>query len=86
MSENRPYRQGIGIVLLNKDGLAFAGCRADRQEVAWQLPQRMEPDGNPVSAAFRELKEEVRGDKRPGNYRITDGDYPDPGETALHDG
>lgn len=64
MSGEKPYRQGVGIVLLNKDGLVFAGCRADRKEEAWQLPQGgMEPGENPIPAAFRELREEVGCDK-----------------------
>jgi len=64
MSGEKPYRQGVGIVLLNKDGLVFVGCRADREEEAWQLPQGgMEPGESPVSAAFRELREEIGCDK-----------------------
>lgn len=64
MSQDKPYRQGVGIVLLNKDGLVFAGCRADREEEAWQLPQGgMEPGESPASAAFRELREEIGCDK-----------------------
>lgn len=60
MNKEKPYRQGIGIILLNKQGLVFAGCRADRAEDAWQLPQGgMEPDESRVTAAFRELKEEI---------------------------
>lgn len=64
MSRTKPYRQGVGIVLLNKDGLVFAGCRADREQEAWQLPQGgMEPGESVVSAAFRELREEAGCDK-----------------------
>ncbi len=64
MSEDRPYRRGVGVVLLNKDGLVFAGCRADREEEAWQLPQGgMESGERPISAAFRELREEIGCDK-----------------------
>lgn len=64
MSQDKPYRQGVGIVLLNRDGLVFAGCRADREEEAWQLPQGgMEPGESPASAACRELREEIGTDK-----------------------
>lgn len=60
MSQDKPYRQGVGIVLLNSEGLVFAGCRADREEEAWQLPQGgMEPGESPICAAFRELREEI---------------------------
>ncbi|TAN59066.1 MAG: RNA pyrophosphohydrolase [Rhodospirillales bacterium] len=64
MSQDKPYRQGVGIVLLNQDGLVFAGCRADREEEAWQLPQGgVEPGESLDSAACRELNEEIGTDK-----------------------
>lgn len=64
MSQDKPYRQGVGIVLLNNEGRVFAGCRADREEEAWQLPQGgMEAGESPTSAACRELGEEIGTDK-----------------------
>ena len=58
-----PYRRGVGVVLLNSQGLVLAGRRADTPE-AWQMPQGGIDDGeSPVEAALRELKEEVGTDK-----------------------
>ncbi|MGA2893098.1 MAG: RNA pyrophosphohydrolase [Xanthobacteraceae bacterium] len=63
--ENLPYRPGVGIVLLNRDGLAFLGRRlegpghADLTNV-WQMPQGgIDPGEEPWPAAVRELFEET---------------------------
>jgi putative (di)nucleoside polyphosphate hydrolase len=58
------YRRGVGIVLLNRDGLVFAGRRIDRKEAAWQMPQGgIDGDETPLAAARRELKEEIGTDQ-----------------------
>jgi putative (di)nucleoside polyphosphate hydrolase len=58
--ESRPYRLGVGIVLLNAAGLAFVAQRSDAKEPAWQFPQGGIDDGeSPVQAALRELEEET---------------------------
>lgn len=55
-----PYRLGVGILLLNPDGLAFVGRRIDQTAEAWQLPQGgIDTDEDPRAAAFRELREET---------------------------
>ena len=58
--EQRPYRQGVGMVVLNRDGLVFVGCRVDQTAEAWQLPQGGVDEGEaPRDAAVRELAEET---------------------------
>jgi putative (di)nucleoside polyphosphate hydrolase len=58
--EDRPYRQGVGIVLLNADGLAFTAQRIDTPEPAWQFPQGgIDKGETPRQAVLRELEEEI---------------------------
>ncbi|QBY01933.1 RNA pyrophosphohydrolase [Rhodophyticola sp. CCM32] len=55
-----PYRPCVGVVLLNADGLVFAGQRADMATPAWQMPQGGVDKGEkPETAAYRELLEET---------------------------
>ncbi len=55
-----PYRPGVGVVLLNRDGLIFAGRRIDNPGPAWQMPQGGIDEGeDPRAAALRELVEET---------------------------
>jgi len=55
-----PYRPCVGIVLINRDGLIFAGQRKDSPSPAWQMPQGGIDDGErPRAAALRELWEET---------------------------
>ncbi len=64
MTETRPYRQGVGVVLFNRDGLVLAARRIDTPGPAWQLPQGgIDAGETPAQAARRELKEEVGTDK-----------------------
>ena len=59
----RPYRPGVGIVLLNDRGLVFVGRRGDTPG-AWQMPQGgIDRGETPREAAIRELKEETGADK-----------------------
>ena len=60
------YRPGVGIMLLNGEGLVFVGRRIDMPAglAAWQMPQGgIDPGETPRQAALRELKEEVGTDK-----------------------
>jgi len=55
-----PYRPCVGVMLVNDDGLIFAGQRIDNPSPAWQMPQGGIDDGEkPKEAAFRELWEET---------------------------
>ncbi|MGB1875780.1 MAG: RNA pyrophosphohydrolase [Rhodospirillaceae bacterium] len=56
----KPYRQGVGVVLMNNDGKVFVAQRIDTSEPAWQLPQGgIDKGENPYAAAIRELEEET---------------------------
>ncbi len=63
--ENLPYRPCVGIMLLNRQGLAFIGRRKDGPEHVdevhvWQMPQGGIDEGeDPWPAALRELYEET---------------------------
>ncbi len=59
-----PYRLGVGIMLINKDGLVFVAKRIDMTSEAWQMPQGGIDEGEqPEPAARRELMEEIGTDK-----------------------
>ena len=61
--EERPYRHCAGIMLINADGLVFAGQRMDTSKSAWQMPQGgIDAGEDPRQAAFREMKEEIGTD------------------------
>lgn len=58
--EALPYRPCVGVMLLNRVGLVFAGQRVDNPADAWQMPQGgIDPGESPRDAALRELGEEV---------------------------
>ena len=57
--EQLPYRSCVGVMVVNKDGMVFAGRRCDTPD-AWQMPQGGIDDGEtPRDAALRELEEET---------------------------
>ncbi|MDA9687501.1 RNA pyrophosphohydrolase [Candidatus Pelagibacter sp.] len=58
--EDLPLRNGVGIILLNKDNKVFVAKRIDNPKKFWQMPQggvNIEEDF--LTAAFRELEEET---------------------------
>jgi putative (di)nucleoside polyphosphate hydrolase len=62
--EDLPYRRGVGIMLLNRQGKVFVGRRIDQTVEGWQMPQGgIDAGESPAEAALRELQEEVGTDK-----------------------
>ena len=60
MSDDRAYRRGVGVMLLNSEGKVFVGARIDNPDDAWQMPQGgIDEDEEPWSTAVRELEEET---------------------------
>lgn len=65
--EDLPYRPCVGIMVLNRAGLVWAGRRIpegnseyDGSPMLWQMPQGGIDDGeDPLTAAIRELYEET---------------------------
>ena len=58
--KNLPLRNGVGIILLNKENKVFVAKRIDNPKNFWQMPQGgVDKDEDPLTAAFRELKEET---------------------------
>lgn len=58
--QSLPYRPCVGVMLINPQGLIFAGQRLDSQAPAWQMPQGGIDEGeHPRAAALRELWEET---------------------------
>ena len=55
-----PYRQGVGVMLLNAAGHVLVGKRIDTRAEAWQMPQGgIDAGETPEAAALRELAEET---------------------------
>lgn len=55
-----PYRQNVGVMLVNADGHAWVGQRLDSDVPAWQMPQGGIDKGEDAqAAALRELEEET---------------------------
>ncbi len=55
-----PYRRGVGMMLLNADGLVLVARRAGMNDRHWQMPQGGIDEGeSPRQAALRELEEEI---------------------------
>lgn len=61
--ENLPFRPCVGITLFNAANHVFVGERIDSPD-AWQMPQGGIDEGEDIiTAAFRELREEIGTDK-----------------------
>lgn len=59
-----PYRPCVGVTLINREGLVFVARRIDTEMEAWQMPQGgIDAGEDPVTAALRELEEEVGTNK-----------------------
>jgi len=58
--KNLPLRNGVGIVVLNKNNDVFVAKRIDNPKKFWQMPQGgVDKEENYLTAAFRELEEET---------------------------
>jgi len=58
--KNLPLRNGVGIIVLNKNNKIFVAKRIDNPKNFWQMPQGGVEEGEDfLKAAFRELKEET---------------------------
>ena len=58
--QDLPYRNGVGIVVLNKDNKVFVARRIDNPKNFWQMPQGgVDKNEDFLTAAFRELDEET---------------------------
>jgi putative (di)nucleoside polyphosphate hydrolase len=59
--DERGYRRGVGVMLLNSAGKVFVGARIDNSDDAWQMPQGgIDPgEDDPWATALRELEEET---------------------------
>jgi putative (di)nucleoside polyphosphate hydrolase len=66
-AEDLPYRRCVGVMVLNRDGLVWAGRRIpeenseyDGSPLLWQMPQGgIDKGEEPIEAAWRELYEET---------------------------
>jgi putative (di)nucleoside polyphosphate hydrolase len=55
-----PLRNGVGIIVLNKQNKVFVAKRIDNSKNFWQMPQGGVDEGEDfINAAYRELEEET---------------------------
>ena len=60
MTDDNLYRRGVGVMLLNAEGLVWVGRRIDNSDEAWQMPQGgIDPGEEPWATALREVEEET---------------------------
>ena len=58
--KNLPLRNGVGIIVLNKENKVFVAKRIDNPKNFWQMPQGGVDEGEDfLTAAYRELEEET---------------------------
>ncbi len=67
-SHERPYRIGVGLMIINRHKQVFVGKRADmsHSDISnhWQMPQGgMDSHESPEEAAMREMREEIGTNK-----------------------
>ena len=59
-TDEKGYRRGVGVMLLNRAGKVFVGARIDNTDEAWQMPQGgIDAGEEPWATALRELEEET---------------------------
>jgi putative (di)nucleoside polyphosphate hydrolase len=59
-----PYRDGVGMMLINAQGKVFVAKRIDMVAEAWQMPQGgVDVGESPKQAVLREIQEEICTDK-----------------------
>ncbi len=60
ISKKLPLRNGVGIVVLNKNNQVFVARRIDNNKNFWQMPQGgVDKNEDYLAAAYRELEEET---------------------------
>ena len=60
MTIKLPLREGVGIIVLNKNNDVFVGKRKDNPIDKWQMPQGgIDKNERPIQAMYRELLEET---------------------------
>ena len=58
--KNLPLRNGVGIIVINKENKLFVARRIDNPKNFWQMPQGGVDEGEDfLKAAYRELEEET---------------------------
>jgi putative (di)nucleoside polyphosphate hydrolase len=63
-TDDRPYRRGVGVMLINDKRRVWVGRRNDMPGDHWQMPQGgIDKGEEPRAAALREMKEETGTDK-----------------------
>ena len=56
MTDDRLYRRGVGVMLINADKHVWVGRRIDNRDEAWQMPQGgLDKGEKPWAGARREL-------------------------------
>ena len=59
-NQNLPMRDGVGVIILNKNDKVFVGKRKDNPANNWQMPQGGVDEGeDDITAMKRELLEET---------------------------
>ena len=59
-NRNLPFRNGVGIVVINKENKIFVAKRIDNPKNFWQMPQGgVDNEEDYLTAAYRELEEET---------------------------